>query len=213
MCFSINSSFFFFSHRAKKKKNKNTNAHQHAYSRCRLRLSALSATHKRKKKKKILFFFSSNNANDDTTFTSNWLLGSIFLFLVFFFNAQGERKWERKRTSAVNGPSCACSEHTRNERSESSEKKQEKKRALFPVLSYCSAVVCAWGDRTQSLLPYTRSLLLYSPRLPVKPQRVTQCSMKSDYSTFGCISRRRNYNTARWWWWWWWWCWWWWNVL
>jgi hypothetical protein len=127
MCFSINSSFFFT--QSEKKKNKNTNAHQHAYSRCRLRLSALSATHKRKKKKKILFFFSSNNANDDTTFTSNWLLGSIFLFLVFLTHEARENEKEKERAPLTGLPVHVANIHETN--AARAAKKSRKKSEPF----------------------------------------------------------------------------------
>jgi hypothetical protein len=114
----------------------------------------------------------------------------------------------KKRTSAVNGPSCACSEHTRNERSESSEKSRKKKASPFFLFFRTAPPWSVLEAIAHSPCYHTRGrCCCTAPRLPVKPQRVTQCSMKSDYSTFGCISRRRNYNTARWC------CWWWRNVL
>ena len=99
----------------------------------------------REKKKKILFFFfSSNNANDDTTFTSNWLLGSIFLFSRFFFltHEARENEKEKERAPLTGLPVHVANIHETNA-ARAAKKKQEKKRALFPVLSYCSAVVCA----------------------------------------------------------------------
>lgn len=154
-----------------------TNAHQHAYCCCRLRLSAQQERYAQEKAN------SSYNANDDTTFTSNCLL--ILLFPLSFLSLPLSLERERERERGRRNKERKASAHTailcvyiyweymklHTVHAVRTSKKRRKPRARFtPCFSICTTVVCAWSDRTQSLISYTQPHLVYSTCSGVKPE-------------------------------------------
>jgi len=137
-----------------KKKKGERNAHQHAYDCCRLRLSAQikSATHKREKwgltsKEIDESFFPFQLIMRTMIQPSHRTVCSSFLFFLLFFppffSVKKKRKRRRIKKKQNREPSCACffvaHAHYFMQREQ----------------NFCTAVVCAWSDRTQSLISYT----------------------------------------------------------